>query len=257
MDIRSVLLDIDGTLFTGQDPISGAAATIRFLQDHTIPYRFISNGTRKARRSVCQKLRRLHVPVTEEQVITPAIAAVRYLKEQGQETCTLLATDELCEDFISGGISLTDNAPFIVIGDAADRFTYHSLNRAFRQIMDGSLLITLEKDRYWKDSDGFSLGAGAFVTGLEYATGVSSHLLGKPSPDFFRMALQSMNAEPETTIMIGDDLISDVLGAITAGLSGVLVMTGKYRDETLITSVKKPDFVIPSVASVPELFTSL
>ena len=122
--------------------------------------------------------------------------------------------------------------------------------------MNGSLLVTLEKDRYWRDSDGLSLGAGAFVAGLEYATGISAHLMGKPSPDFFRMALQGMDAEPGSTVMIGDDVDSDVGGAISSGLIGVLVMTGKYTPETLDASEKKPDLVISSVASVPDLFRS-
>ena len=254
MDIRAVLLDIDGTLFIGQDPIPGAAETVRFLMDNSIPYRFVSNGTRRARRSICQKLRRLKIPVSEEQIITPAIAAVRYLKEQGFDCCTLLATEDLREDFISGGIDLNENAPVLVIGDAADQFSYQAMNSAFRQIMNGSLLISLEKDTHWRDGDGLSLGAGAFVAGLEYATGITSHLIGKPSPDFFRMALASMGAEPGMSVMIGDDITSDALGAMGAGLIGVLVMTGKYQPERMTEVVKMPDLVIPSIASVPDLF---
>lgn len=254
MNIRAVLLDIDGTLFTGQDPINGAADTIRFLLDQSIPFRFISNGTRRSRGDVCQKLRRLDVAISLEQIITPAIAAVRYMKEKGFEACTLLTTDDLHEDFISGGISIRSDAPVIVIGDAADRFTYVTMNSAFRQIMKGALVIALEKDQYWKDSDGLSLGAGAFIAGLEFATGASSVLMGKPSPDFFRMTLQSIDAEPETTLMIGDDINTDVCGAMSSGLLGALVMTGKFSEETLRAARNRPDLVIPSIASVPELF---
>ncbi|PKL60127.1 MAG: TIGR01458 family HAD-type hydrolase [Methanomicrobiales archaeon HGW-Methanomicrobiales-4] len=254
MNIRAVLLDIDGTLFTGQEPIFGAANTIRFFQDNNIPYRFLSNGTRKAREAVCKKLRHLNVPIFEEQIFTPAIAAVRYLKEQGFEACTLLATDDLREDFISGDISLRDDAPVIVIGDAADHFTYLTMNSAFRQIMNGARLIALEKDQYWRDTDGLSLGAGAFIAGLEYASGVSPVLMGKPSPDFFRMALQSIGAKPASTLMVGDDIMTDTLGAMSSGLIGALVMTGKYSQETLKAAIKRPDIIIPSIASVPDLF---
>ncbi|MFH0967518.1 MAG: TIGR01458 family HAD-type hydrolase [Methanobacteriota archaeon] len=253
MKIHAVLLDIDGTLFAGQEPIAGAASTVRFLQDHNIPYRFLSNGTRRARRTVCQKLRRLNVPISEEQIFTPAIAAVRYLKERGFVTCTLLATKDLREDFISGGISLREDAPVIVIGDAVDHFTYLTMNSAFRQIMKGALLIALEKDQYWREEDGLSLGAGAFVAGLEFASGVASVIMGKPSPDFFRMALQSMDAEPETTLMVGDDICTDIGGAMSSGLIGALVMTGKFRPETLKVAIIRPDIVIPSIATIPDL----
>ena len=253
MDIRAVLLDIDGTLFTGMDPLPGTADTLLFLEKKGIRYRFLSNGTRRGRRSVLEKLRRLDIPVSEDQIITPAVAAVAYLKEHGYSCCTVLATDDLRQDFIDGGMMICDNAPVIVIGDAWDGFTYDSVNMAFRTVMNGARLIALEKDRYWKDADALSLGAGAFIAGSEYASGVQAGLMGKPSPDFFRMALHSLGVLPGESLMVGDDISSDIGGAQIMGIGGVLVMTGKCSQDVLDNSRIRPAFIISSVASLPGL----
>lgn len=251
MDIRAVLLDIDGTLFTGTEPVPGAAETLLYLEKRRIRYRFISNGTRRSRKSVLARLGRLGIPVSEDQIITPASAAVAYLKEHGHTSCSLLATDDLKTDFITGGIAISDDASVIVIGDAGDAFTYASVNQAFRSAMNGALLIALEKDRYWKDGDALSLGAGAFVAGIEFAAGSKALLMGKPSPSFFTMALNSLGVRPGETLMVGDDIRSDIGGAQASGIAGVLVMTGKYSKEDTGRSQIRPEWTIPSIASLP------
>ena len=253
METRFVLLDIDGTIFSGSNPIPGASETISYLQENGIGYRFISNGTRRARKTILDKLRQLNLPVSEEQIITPATAAVTYLKEHGYHSCMLLTTDDLRQDFIEGGLTISDDAPVIVVGDAGDSFTYSSINQAFRKVLNGAHLLALEKDRYWKDGDHLSLGAGAFVAGIEYASGVSAVLMGKPSPDFFRIAMDHLGAEPGVTMMVGDDITSDIGGAKKSGLISVLVMTGKFRQDILENSQIKPDLIIPSIASLPGL----
>lgn len=256
MEIRAVLFDIDGTLFTGMTPLPGAADAIRYLQDRRIPYRYISNGTRRARTTVLEKLLHLGIPVREDEIITPAIAAVRYLKELGKHECTLLSCGDVADDFTNSGIVLSADADVIVVGDAGENFSYASMTRIFRQMVKGADLIALEKDRYWMAHDGLALGAGPFIAGLEYATGTSSILIGKPSSEFFHMALKSMSAEPETTLMIGDDISTDIGGGGSAGLLTVLVMTGKFRPDNLNHAERKPDMVIPSIASLPDLISS-
>lgn len=250
MNIRAVLFDIDGTLFIGMEPIPGAAQAIRSLQEHGIVYRFVSNGTRRGLGSVRDKLGKLGIPVSPNEILTPATAAIAYLKEHGHTSCSLLVTDDLIKDFAQSGIAIRDDGPVVIIGDAADKFTYSAINQAFRNVLNGSLLLALEKDRYWKDGDALSLGAGAFVAGLEFAAGVQAVLMGKPSPSFFAMALQSLGVAPEETLMVGDDIMSDVLGAQNSGIRGILVRTGKYNSEALERSQVIPFQVLDSVADL-------
>ena len=89
-------------------------------------------------------------------------------------------------------------------------FSYMNLARAFAEIQMGAELYCLHKNRWWQTSRGPLLDAGAFVAGLEYATGVEATVLGKPSPAYFAAALDALGAEPELTWLVGDDTEADV-----------------------------------------------
>src|SRR5208337_1472558 len=118
----------------------------------------------------------------------------------------------------------------VIVGDAYDEFNYHNLNEAFRRIEQGAELIALATNRSFRDADGqLSLDVGGFVACLEYATNRKAYVLGKPSPDFFRLAATDMGLAPADTVMIGDDAEFDVSAAISAGLPSILVRTGKYK----------------------------
>src|SRR5690606_19090550 len=121
----------------------------------------------------------------------------------------------------------------VVIGDLGEGWSFSRLNAAFRQVLGGATLLALQKNRYWRTGDGLSLDAGPFVAALEYATGVEAVVVGKPSEDFFRLAAASMALPPDRITVIGDDLESDVGGAQAAGMRGILVRTGKFREESL------------------------
>ena len=138
----------------------------------------------------------------------------------------------------------------MVLGDAGDNFTYASLNKAFRFVLDGAELVAMEKDRYWMGSDGLMLGAGPFVAAVEYAAGVEAKLIGKPSRNFFELALRDMSVRAEEAAVIGDDVVSDVAGGKKLGMKGILVKTGKFRKEALERAEVKPDLILDSVAEL-------
>jgi HAD superfamily hydrolase (TIGR01458 family) len=119
--------------------------------------------------------------------------------------------------------------------------------------MDGAELVALQKNRSWMTPDGLSLDAGAFVAALEYATGQDAYVVGKPAPGFFASALAAVGVAAGDAIMIGDDVESDVGGALRAGLSAVLVRTGKFREDRVATSGITPTAVVDSIAEVPRL----
>ena len=127
-----------------------------------------------------------------------------------------------------------------------------NLARAFGELELGAELYCLHKNRWWQTSRGPLLDSGAFVAGLEYAAGVEATVLGKPSPAYFEAALEALDAEPELTWMVGDDLDSDVAGAQRYGLKTVLVRTGKFRPDAARALDRRPDAVISSIAYLPE-----
>jgi ribonucleotide monophosphatase NagD (HAD superfamily) len=127
-----------------------------------------------------------------------------------------------------------------------------NLARAFAEIQAGAEFYCLHKNPWWQTSRGPMLDAGAFVAGLEYVTGVEATVIGKPSPAYFAAALDALEAEPELTWMVTDDLDADVRGAQLFGMRTVLLRTGKFRPESLERSDLAPDVVLSSLAQFPD-----
>lgn len=230
--VRAVLLDLLGVVYNGDTPIAGAVSAIERLRNAGLPLRFVSNTTRSPHKAIIAQLAALGIEVTDAELLTPARAAVEWLRRHGCRPHLLVHPDLEAEfSGLEGG-----NGRAVVVGDAGDAFDYASLNRAFRELVAGADLVALATNRIFKDADGLlSLDAGAFVAALEFASGRTPVVLGKPSPDFFLSALADVNCSPADAVMVGDDAESDVAGALRAGLgAALLVRTGKYRpdDET-------------------------
>jgi len=253
MQIKAFLIDIDGVLYVGDRPVDGAAGALRELDRRGIPYRFVSNTTRRSRRSVARRLEGLGYALPEAWIVTAPVAAAMHLRDGGRTRCFLLTTPDARADFTDAGIhAVEENADAVVVADAAEGFTYESLNTAFRLLMDGADLVALEKDRYWMGQDGLMLSAGPFAAALEYAAGKTAEVIGKPSPAFFLRALAETGAGPREAAMVGDDIRTDVGGAQACGMKGIQVRTGKYREEIVRQSGITPDLVIDSLADLPE-----
>ena len=141
----------------------------------------------------------------------------------------------------------------VIMGDLGEAFGFDILNRAFRMVMDGAELVALQKNRFWMAETGLSLNAGPFVAAIEYATGTEATVVGKPSKSFFALVLEGLGGDPGRAAMVGDDVETDVGGAIRAGLAGILVRTGKYREDFVRSSGIKPTAVVDSIADVPAL----
>jgi HAD superfamily hydrolase (TIGR01458 family) len=244
MRVGGLLVDLDGTLYVGDEPVEGAREAIGKLKAGGLLLRYVTNTTRKPRREVREHLLSLGFEVEVAEIFTPARAAAGLI---GDRSCFPLVDASLLEDL--GGITLTEDRPDrVLVGDLGEGFTYERLNAAFRCLMDGAGLIALQKNRYWRREDGLALDAGPFVAALEYASGKSATVVGKPEKSFFRLALEDLRLGSHEVAMVGDDAEADVAGAQAAGLRGIQVRTGKYRPET----ERRPDLALDSVAALPE-----
>lgn len=247
---RGVLVDIDGTLWEDGIAIDGAAEALAELRRMGLIVRLTTNTTRKPRRVLVQELTRRGFAVARDEVHTAPLAAAAWLRQHGIERAALYLNEATFEDF--EGIAMDDVAPqAVVAGDLAAGWTYATLNRAFRWVMDGARLVAIQKNRYWRSEGALVLDAGPFIAALEYATGETATLVGKPSAPFFEAAARSMGFHVGEVLVVGDDVESDIRGAQAAGCTGVLVRTGKYRraDEQ---GAPAPDLVIDSIAMLPD-----
>jgi len=230
---RGVLLDLGGVVYVGTTPVPGSIEAIARLRAAGLAVRFLTNTTRSSRRQLLAKLARVQLPVEAPELFMPAAAARQYIERERLQPYLLVHPD-LREDF--AGLATGERAA-VVVGDAGERFDYAHLNRAFRLLGAGAEFLALATNRSFRDADGqLSLDAGPFVRALEYACRRQARILGKPSADFYRAALESMGCTPQTAVMVGDDVEADVGGAMAAGIPALLVRTGKYETgaETLL-----------------------
>jgi len=245
--IQGFLLDLDGTLYQSGEPLPGAVATVRALERDGVPIRFVTNTTSKSRAAVAEKLVAMGFLASEESIFSPPHAAGELLRTRGASV-HLLVPDATRPDF--DGIPTDDAQPdAVVIGDLGADWTFERLNRAFRLVHGGADLVALGRTRYWQTDDGLQLDVGPFVAALEYATGKEATVIGKPEPQFFLDAVAEIGLEPEAVALVGDDAETDVRAAQRAGLSGVLVRTGKFRP-TDLDGEPPIDLVIDSVADL-------
>jgi HAD superfamily hydrolase (TIGR01458 family) len=250
--LSALLVDLEGTVYEAGRLLPGAAEALARAEAHGVPHRFVTNTTRRPRSAIVRELSRMGLEVDAEKIFTAPLAARRYLLDRGFSRCHLLGREALREDL--AGLELVDSSPdAVLLGDLGDELSFDRLNRAFRALVEGAELVTMARNRYWRDAEGLVIDVGAFAAALEYASGRPAALVGKPSPSFFAAALSSLGVSASAAAVVGDDLESDVGGAQAAGMRGILVRTGKFRAEELARAAGSPDAVIDSLAELPAL----
>jgi len=257
--IRGILFDLDGVLYVGSEVIDGALEAVARVRASGMTCRFVTNTSTLSLDSLQQKINALGFAIDKEEIISAPQAAVLYLRQQQNPVCRLLLADDVKKDFAEFRQPQSSQSPqssdsaadYIIIGDIGDAWSYPLLNEVFQSLINGAKLIAIHKNRFWQTAHGLQMDIGGFVHALEYASGTSALLIGKPSPDFFHMALASMALLPEQVAMLGDDIDADVGGAQAADLTGILVKTGKYRQAYAEASNIKPNLVIASIKDLP------
>ena len=249
--IDGVLLDIDGVLVVSWEQIPGAAQTVRWLRAQGIPFLLITNTTTHSRHELARTLRDAGVDVSGEDVVTAVVMTGAYLRSHHPGAKVFLLSDGDPMDDLPEVEVVEEGAEVVVVGGAGPDFSYDRLNRAFSMLMDGAALVGMHRNMYWRTTEGLQLDGGAFIVGLEEATGRTAVVCGKPSPTFFHEAVGMVGTRVERTAMVGDDIVNDVLGAQAAGLVGILVRTGKFMPTDLERASRKPDHVIDSIAELP------
>ncbi len=253
--MAAVLLDIDGVLLVSGAAIPGAPEAVRRLRVDGHRLRLVTNNTIRARARLAEELREAGFDVAEDEIETTPLAAGRLLAGLRVLPLTAAAIHADLERFVT---LVERNADVVLVGGAEETeetariYAYDALNRAFAELQRGARLVALHKNRWWQTAAGPQLDGGAFVAGLEYAAGVEAEVVGKPSRAYFEAALGALGITAAEATMVGDDVETDVGAAIRLGLRGVLVRTGKFREESLAAADPRPDAVIESVAELAD-----
>uniref|UniRef100_A0A8R1DHG4 Haloacid dehalogenase-like hydrolase domain-containing protein 2 n=1 Tax=Caenorhabditis japonica TaxID=281687 RepID=A0A8R1DHG4_CAEJA len=225
--IKTALIDLSGTLHIEDLAIPGAQAALEKLRKHVA----------ESKNLLHQRLRDCGFAIEKDEIFT-SLSAARDLITKQQYRPFFILDDKAMEDF--EGIP-TEDPNAVVLGLAPEKFTEEYMNRAFRLIKEkNAALIAIHKAKYYQKKDGLHVGPGFYAAGLEAVANVEAKVVGKPNKLFFQMALESLgNVDFSSAVMIGDDVDDDVIGAISAGMHGILVKTGKFRsgDERKVQNV--------------------
>nr|XP_056705885.1 phospholysine phosphohistidine inorganic pyrophosphate phosphatase [Euleptes europaea] len=254
--ITALVLDISGVLYDsggegGGVPIPGSIEAVQKIKASGLKLRFCTNETQATREKFVEKLQRLGFDIAVNEVTAPAPAVCCILKERNLRPY-LLVHDDVIPEF--SDIDKT-NPNCVVVGDAADNFSYKNLNEAFRVLigLENPVLISLGRGRYYKETDGLTLDVGVYMKALEYACDIQAEVVGKPAKMFFQSALREMGVEPHQAIMIGDDIVNDVGGAQQCGMRALQVRTGKYRPCDEQHSQVKADGYVDNLAEAVDV----
>jgi HAD superfamily hydrolase (TIGR01458 family) len=247
--VKGYLIDLDGVVYSSGKPIAGAVETVHWLRSAEIPHKFVTNTSVMSRQSLVNKMNAMGFEVDQSDLITAASAAAKYLREQGDVSAYLLAYEDVRKDFTGINLETTD-PDYVVIGSRDDGYGYEHLRRAFRYLYQGAKFIAIHKNRTWMRPDGLTMGVGAYVSMLQYAANVETIIIGKPSREFFELALKDLNLSPTEVAMIGDDLESDVLGAQRMGMKGIFAASGKYKRSDCAKLDIKPDVIIDDISDI-------
>lgn len=248
---KLILLDLDGTLYIGDQAIAGAIDCVRQLRQQGLLLRFLTNTTTKSKQQLVAQLQAMGFELSTDELISAPVAAALELQRLQHVASKPISIWPLVADAIKPDFSAftwDENRPdFIVLGDIGDRWDLSLINRLFNAMHNGAELIALHKNRFWQTTEGLKADIGFFVAGLEYVCSKTARVMGKPNRDFFQLVLDSVNTIAADTLMVGDDIDSDIGGALEMGMRGCLVKTGKFRQAYFEQSTVKPDMVLESV----------
>lgn len=247
------LLDMDGVVYRGNQLIPGADEFVARLRRERIPFRFLTNNSQRTRRDVALKLCRLGLEATGDDVFTCAMATARFLaKQKPGATAFVIGENGLAAALHHNDVTVVDDdADYVVVGEGRT-FTFEMIERALRLIEKGARLIATNPDATCPTDAGTRPGCGAIVAMLEKATGREAFSVGKPSGVMMRMAQNELGVRASQTVMVGDTMETDILGGVGMGYQTVLVLSGHTREEDLHRYAYRPDWIINSVAEMPE-----
>jgi len=250
--IAGALIDLDGTLMeAGRGPMEGAAAFLDRLHRSELPYKICSNTSRRSRADVAAAMAAAGLRVRSGDIVLPASLARRTIAASGRVRVMLLVPGACREDF--AGLDLVDSGgDWVVVGDLGRELTVDRLDAAFRALRDGASLLALHRNPFWNAGPerGWVLDAGAYAAALEFATGKTATVVGKPARAFYELALAELGAGAERTLMIGDNVANDLVGAAEAGCRTCLVRGTAFREDALAASPVRPDLIVDAVAQL-------
>jgi 4-nitrophenyl phosphatase len=254
------ILDLDGVLYRGNEPIAGAVQAVLKLQSLGKPVFYLTNNSGLTREQYVERLHKMNIPAEASQFITSAWATTRYLLSQyGKVKVFVVGEPGLQLELQNAGILIVENpdeqhVDCVIVG--IDRsFSYERLRQAQWAILGGAAFIATNCDStYPAENDRVLPGAGTIVAAIQTATGVKPFTVGKPNTWMLDLLLRQSGHSAQDALLVGDRLDTDIVIAKRAGVPCALVLTGisTRNDLEIAPPEQQPDWVLSNLMAIVE-----
>jgi NagD protein len=244
---KSVICDIDGVLLWNNKAIPGADQFIQRLQEQETPLVLLTNYPAQTAQDLVNRLQTVGITVRENQIYTSAIATADFLTHQDGRKAYVIGEGALTHELYKQGFTITDiNPDFVIVGETRS-YNWDMIYRAARFVRDGARFIATNPDTHGPNH---SPACGALCAPIERITGKKPFYIGKPSAWIVRSALNHLGAHAADTLIIGDNLNTDILAGFQAGLETIMVLTGVSQKADLDKYPYHPNHIFNSVADI-------
>jgi 4-nitrophenyl phosphatase len=251
-DISHLLIDMDGVLYRGDRPLPGLQDFMAFLRKKPVPFTMLTNNSTKTPQQYAEKLARMGVPISLNEVLTSGQATARFLgREYPSGTRVhVFGQSSLRQAIEEEGFVLADEDVAVVAASMDRAVTYEKLKRASLLIRGGARFVATNLDPTYPSDEGMLPGTGTLIAALATASETKPVAVGKPEPTMFELALEAMGARAETTAMLGDRVDTDLVGGRRAGCTTIGVLSGSSGRAEM--EAFGPDFLFEDIAELSD-----
>jgi 4-nitrophenyl phosphatase len=225
--MHGFLLDLDGTLYNGSNPIPYAAQFMNWLDEQHYPYQLVTNNSSRTPEQIAEHLEAFEIRVNPEHIFTSSLAVGMYMRQSTDiRSVYCIGEEGLRQVLEQSGYKLTEEKPDAVVQGIDRSLTYAKLSTAVQCILEGAAYILTNPDHLLPWNGKLTPGAGAISATLQAATQVKPTLIGKPSPIIMNYAVQRLGMEAGKVWVVGDNVQTDIRGGAMASCRTALVLTG-------------------------------
>lgn len=251
-DIQCFLLDMDGTIYLGEELIDGAFDFIQLLKEQDKSFVFLTNNSSKNSLNYKEKLERLGIEVSQDLIFTSGTATKLYLLNKNKNSkIFLLGTRELETEFEEAGFQLVRDGDadidYVVLGFDTT-LTYDKMWKACDYIRKGIPYIATHPDFNCPLAHGKMMpDIGAMINFIEGATNKRPYIIGKPNKEIIDVMQKKYGFDRDEVAMVGDRLYTDIQTGINANISTVLVLSGETKIEDYNDSNISAEYIYESI----------